>query len=78
MDSIEFFSTSIIYWGVFGADSLAFCWAFSDAGLDLCGAVGRGAGGYRGGLCLNQLIGFVLLKYLIQYKSDKVSVYFLL
>ena len=47
-----------------GADSLAFCLAFSAAGLDLCGAVGRGAGGYRGGLCLNQLIGCVLLKYL--------------
>jgi hypothetical protein len=64
--------------GVVGADSLDFCLAFSEAGLDLCGAVGRGAEGYRGGLCLNQLIGCVLLNYLIQFKSDKVSVYFLL
>ena len=57
---------------------MAFCLAFSEAGLDLCGAVGRGAEGYRGGLCLNQLIGRVLLKYLIEFATDKVSVYFLL
>ena len=43
---------------------MAFCLAFSEAGLVLCGAVGRGVEGYRGGLCLNQLIGCVLLKYL--------------
>ena len=43
---------------------MAFCLAFSVAGLVLCGAVGRGVEGYRGGLCLNQLIGIVLLKYL--------------
>lgn len=57
---------------------MAFCLAFSVAGLVLCGAVGRGVEGYRGGLCLNQLIGVVLLKYLIEFETDKVSVYFLL
>ena len=43
---------------------MAFCWACSEAGLVLCGAAGLGVEGYRGGLCLNQLIGCVLLKYL--------------
>ena len=57
---------------------MAFCLALSAAGLVLCGAVGWGVGGYRGGLRLNQLIGCVLLKYLNQFASDKVSVYFLL
>ena len=52
--------------------------AFSAAGLVLCGAVGWGVGGYLRGLRLNQLIGSVLLKYLIEFATDKVSVYFLL
>ena len=50
--------------GGVGAYSFDFCWALSVAGLVLCGAGVCGAGGYRGGLRLNQLIGCVLLKYL--------------
>ena len=55
---------------------MAFCLAFSVAGLVLCGAVGRGVEGYRGGLCLNQLIGCVLLNYLTAQLHRKVELLF--
>ena len=44
---------------------MAFSLAFSIAGVILYGAGAWGFGGYRWGVLLNQLIGCVLLKYLL-------------
>ena len=48
-----------------GAFCLVFCLAFSTAGVILYGAGTWGFGGYRWGVLLNQLIGCVLLQYLL-------------